>query len=158
MGSGPVVGVVTAVASASSAATPPSPGNTCPSARTNSQIKDSDFGSGSGARRSTMDAVYWRARARLGLPLSSLELTHARPPSSATVDAVLSLLVDECPGAQNEEAPGAGRASNGGPQSTFMVSIYPYHVYGVAGPVTGGDTGPRGRSARACRIGYDMRG
>ena len=38
MGSSPVVGVVTAVASASSAATPPSPGNTCLSARTNSQI------------------------------------------------------------------------------------------------------------------------
>ena len=45
--------------------------------------------------------LYWRARARLGLPLSSLELTHARPPLAATVDAVLSLLrvVDECPGA-----------------------------------------------------------
>ena len=46
----------------------------------------------------------WRARARLCLPLSSLELTHARPPPAATVDAVLALLVDECPGAQNEEA------------------------------------------------------
>jgi len=70
----------------------------------------------------------WRARAHLGLPLSSLELTHARPPSAATVDAVLSLLVDECPGAQMSKRKrggwGAGRASNGGPQSTCMVSIY----------------------------------
>ena len=29
----------------------------------------------------------------------------------------------------------------------YLLSIYPYHVYGVAGPVTGAATRPRGRSA-----------
>ena len=68
--------------------------------------------------------LYWRARARLGLPLSSLELTHARPPSAATVDAVLSLLVDECPGAQNEEAGGRGARRMVGPKArVWLVSI-----------------------------------
>ena len=68
--------------------------------------------------------LYWRARARLGLPLSSLELTHARPPSAATVDAVLSLLVDECPGAQNEEAGGRGARRMVGPKArAWLVSI-----------------------------------
>ena len=125
MGSSPVVGAVTAVASASSAATPPSPGNTCLSARTEI-VKSRIHILAAAAAHVDLRwmPLYWRARARLGLPLSSLELTHARPPSAATVDAVLSLLVDECPGAQNEEAGGRGARRMVGPKArVWLVSI-----------------------------------
>ena len=48
--------------------------------------------------------------------------------------------------------------SSGGSQSLCVLSTYPYHGYGVAGPVTGAPPGLWGDIEDPLRIGYEEGG